>query len=128
MNPMTILIAGPYRSGTEGDLQRIARNLHALEQAAWQVYEKGHVPLIGEWLALPLAQHAGHGRVAEYVPSDFLYGVARRVIAQCDAVYRIAGASRGADGDVRQARELGLPVYASVDEIPAAEGAVVAAP
>ena len=120
MKPLTILIAGPYRSGTEGDLLHIARNLRALEQAAWQVYARGHVPLIGEWLALPLAQHAGHGRVAEYVPAEFLYDVARRVIHQCDAVYRIAGASRGADGDVRQARELGLPVYLALDEIPAA--------
>ncbi|WP_338760953.1 DUF4406 domain-containing protein [Massilia sp. METH4] len=119
MKPMTILIAGPYRSGTEGDLQRIARNLHTLEEAAWQVYAKGHVPLIGEWLALPLAGHAGHGRVAEYVPAEFLYEVARRTIAQCDAIYRIPGASRGADGDVRAARELGLPVYFSLDEVPA---------
>jgi hypothetical protein len=122
MKPMTILIAGPYRSGTEGDLQRIARNLRTLEEAAWQVYARGHVPLIGEWLALPLAQQAGHGRVAEYVPSDFLYEVARRVIDRCDAVYRIPGESRGADGDVRQARELGLPVYFSVDEVPVATG------
>lgn len=120
MKAMTILIAGPYRSGTEGDLQRIARNLRTLEEAAWQVYRKGHVPLVGEWLALPLAQHAGHGRVAEYVPAGFLYDVARRVIARCDAVYRLPGASRGADGDVRQARELGLPVYFSLDEVPAA--------
>ena len=120
MIPMTILIAGPYRSGTEGDLQHIARNLHTLEAAAWQVYARGHVPLIGEWLALPLAQQAGHGRVAEYVPAEFLYDVARRAIGRCNAVYRIPGASRGADGDVRQARELGLPVYFSLDEVPMA--------
>ncbi len=40
MQPMTILIAGPYRSGTEGDLLHIARNLRTLEGAAWQVYAK----------------------------------------------------------------------------------------
>ncbi|SQI39280.1 Uncharacterised protein [Serratia plymuthica] len=52
MSAQLILIAGPYRSGTDGDPQRIAANLHHLEQAALEVYQRGHVPVIGEWLAL----------------------------------------------------------------------------
>ena len=55
MKAQLILIAGPYRSGTDGDAQRIAANLQRLEQAALEVYQRGHVPVIGEWLALPLA-------------------------------------------------------------------------
>jgi hypothetical protein len=120
MKPMTILIAGPYRSGTGGDPARVALNLQALEEAAWQVYRKGHVPLIGEWIALPLAARAALALDAHDVPSEFLYGVAHRVLAQCDGVYRIPGASRGADGDVAQARALGLPCWTSLDEVPAA--------
>lgn len=51
MKAQQILIAGPYRSGTDGDPQRIAANLARLEQAALAVYQRGHVPVIGEWLA-----------------------------------------------------------------------------
>ncbi len=123
MTPKTILIAGPYRSGTGGDPLLIERNLKALEHAAWQVWRKGHLPLIGEWAALPLAAAAGLGRDGAVVPSQFLYDVAARMIAHCDGVYRIAGASAGADGDVRRARELGLPCYESLDDLPDAEAA-----
>lgn len=116
MKPQTILIAGPYRSGTDGDPVRIERNLKALEQAALAVYDKGHFPLIGEWAALPLAS-AGGAIHAEAIPQAFLYGVAQRMLRQCDAVYRIAGESRGADMDVQTARELQLPVYHDLGEI-----------
>lgn len=35
--PMLMLIAGPYRSGTDGDPQAMAANLARLEAAAWPV-------------------------------------------------------------------------------------------
>lgn len=122
MQAKTILIAGPYRSGTGGDPALIARNLEALELAALAVYEKGHFPLIGEWAALPLAHAQGAGAPGE-VAQEFLYAVAQRMLRQCDGVYRIAGESRGADMDVRTARDLQLAVYHHIDELPAAGAA-----
>lgn len=118
MNAQLILIAGPYRSGTGGDAQRIADNLHRLEQAALAVYQRGHVPVIGEWLALPLAAAAGSTRLGDAVSEAFLYPVAHRLIAQCQAIYRLEGASAGADNDVRLANERGIPVYYRLDDIP----------
>ncbi|HEJ7854554.1 MULTISPECIES: NUDIX hydrolase [Serratia] len=118
MKAQQILIAGPYRSGTDGDPQRIAANLARLEQAALAVYQRGHVPVIGEWLALPLAAAAGFTQVGDAVSEAFLYPVAHRLIAQCQAVYRIEGASAGADNDVRLANEWGLTVYRRLEEIP----------
>lgn len=56
---MLILIAGPYRSGTADDPARMAANLHRLEAAALPLFRAGHLPLIGEWLALPLLRLAG---------------------------------------------------------------------
>ena len=44
--------------------------------------------------------------------------MAHRLISRCDAVLRIAGASRGAALDVERARELGLAIYRDVDELP----------
>ncbi|HEJ7973615.1 TPA: NUDIX hydrolase [Serratia marcescens] len=118
MKAQQILIAGPYRSGTDGDPQRIAANLARLEQAALAVYQRGHVPVIGEWLALPLAAAAGSTQVGDAVSEAFLYPVAHRLIAQCQAVYRIEGGSAGADNDVRLANEWGLTVYRHLEEIP----------
>ncbi|ULH13398.1 NUDIX hydrolase [Serratia marcescens] len=118
MKAQQILIAGPYRSGTDGDPQRIAANLARLEQAALAVYLRGHVPVIGEWLALPLAAAAGSTQVGDAASEAFLYPVAHRLIAQCQAVYRIEEASAGADNDVRLANEWGLTVYRHLEEIP----------
>lgn len=122
MAPLWILIAGPYRSGTNGDSKRIAHNLRMLERAAYAVYERGHLPLIGEWLALPLAREAGSTSVGDTISEAFLYPVAERLLRRCDAVLRIEGESRGADGDVTRARSLGIPVHHALDDLPIATG------
>lgn len=116
--PLLVLVAGPYRSGTGGDPVLIARNLERLEAAALEIYGLGHIPLIGEWVALPLARQAGSKQLGDTVSESFLYPVARRLLERCDAVYRIEGESRGADEDVRIARERGLPVFDSLQNAP----------
>ena len=57
MSPQSlmILIAGPYRSGTGDDPELMEKNLRTLEAVALPLYRAGHIPLIGEWLALPIA-------------------------------------------------------------------------
>lgn len=120
MSKKLILIAGPYRSGTDGDPVRIEANLAKLEAAALAVWERGHIPLIGEWLSLPLAKAAGSQQLGDEISEAMLYPVAHRLITRCDALYRIAGASRGADLDIEVAREQGLTVYTELDAIPQA--------
>lgn len=117
-NPMMILIAGPYRSGTNDDPRLMAQNLDRLESVASQVYKIGHIPLIGEWVALPLMKQAGSAHPGDAISEQYLYPVANRLLQRCDAVLRISGASNGADQDVRIARERGLPVYSRLEEIP----------
>jgi hypothetical protein len=116
--PMIVLVAGPYRSGTNDDPALIARNLDRLEAAAMPVYQAGHIPLIGEWVALPLMKQAGSTALGDEIAEQYLYPVAGRLIERCDAVYRIEGASKGADEDVRLARERGIPVYFRTEDIP----------
>jgi hypothetical protein len=120
---MTILVAGPYRSGTGGDAALIELNLHRLEQAALSVYRRGHVPMIGEWLALPLARAAGSSRIGDAISEEFLYPASRRLLSRCDAVLRIAGESRGADEDVRLAQSLGLRIYHDISDVPVVDPA-----
>jgi hypothetical protein len=116
--PLIILIAGPYRSGTDGDVNRMEANLRALEAHALPIYRAGHIPMIGEWVALPVARAAGSRDVGDAISEQFLYPVASRLLERCDAVLRIPGSSKGADEDVRIARERGLAVYFHLSEVP----------
>ncbi|WP_246637038.1 DUF4406 domain-containing protein [Actinoplanes hulinensis] len=120
--PMLILIAGPYRSGTGDDPALLAANLHRLEEAAWPVFQAGHVPMIGEWVALPVLRGAGGTSVTDPVAAQIMYPTAERLLAHCDAVLRLPGASAGADQDVAIAQKRGIPVYHSVSEIPGHAG------
>ncbi len=118
MKSMIVLIAGPVRSGTNGDERQIHENLARMEQIALAVYRKGHIPVIGEWLAFPLSAAAGAKVIGDEISEAFLYPVAHRLLTRCDAVLRIEGASICADNDVRIARELKLAIYYTLDDVP----------
>ena len=118
---MLILIAGPVRSGTNGDQALIHANLEKMNRMALAIYQRGHTPVIGEWLALPLAAAAGSTRIGDEISEAFLYPVAHRLIACCDAILRMPGASQGADNDVRLGQSLGLQIFTSLESLPAAE-------
>jgi hypothetical protein len=115
---MLILIAGPYRSGTNDDLQLMRQNLDYLESVALPLFRKGHVPMIGEWVALPLMQLAGSVQPGDAAWEEIQYPVAHRLLQKCDAVLRLKGASKGADEDVRIALERGLSVYYDIADVP----------
>ena len=121
--PLLILIAGPYRSGTGDDPARMAANLAALEAAAWPIFAAGHIPMIGEWVALPVLRSAG-ATVFDPLSEQVMYPTAQRLLQHCDAVLRLPGASTGADQDVAIARERGLRVFHDVAEIPAVDRVV----
>ena len=113
-----ILIAGPYRTGTGDDPDKMRINLERLEATALEVWNRGHLPVIGEWLALPLMRTAGSRAIGDELYQALGYPVADRLIDRCDGVLRLAGESRGADGDVERARALGLPIYSSASQLP----------
>ncbi|MGZ9165693.1 MAG: DUF4406 domain-containing protein [Anaerolineales bacterium] len=118
---MMILIAGPYRSGTNDDPDRIAANVQAMESYALPIFEKGHIPMLGEWLALPLVKLAGSKKIGDEAFNKVFHPVAERLLDKCDAVLRVGGASQGADLMVEVVRRRGLQVYNSLEEIPPAE-------
>jgi hypothetical protein len=115
---MMILIAGPYRSGTGDDPERMAANLRQLEQASYPIFQAGHVPMIGEWVALPIWHTAGGQTVGDALYEEILHPTAGRLIEHCDAILRLPGDSKGADNDVKLAQARGIPVYYSLDAIP----------
>nr|WP_315268886.1 DUF4406 domain-containing protein [Microbacterium lemovicicum] len=116
--PLMILIAGPYASGTGGDPSLMAENLARLEEAAWPIFRAGHVPMIGEWVALPVLSSAGATGPGDPLAASVMYPTAERLLQHCDAVLRLPGASRGADQDVAIAESRGIPVYRSLEDVP----------
>ena len=113
-----ILVAGPYRSGTNDDPELIEANVKAMNEMALKVLHKGHMPILGEWIALPLIKEAGSEKIGDPIFNEIFHPIAIRLQDKLDAVLRIGGASQGADEMVNQAQKKGLKVYYSLDEIP----------
>jgi hypothetical protein len=117
---MMILIAGPYRSGTDDDLERMASNVSLMESYALPIFRMGHLPVLGEWFALPLVHLAGSKQVGDEAFNEVFHPIAERLLGKCDAVLRVGGASTGADLMVQVARQNRLQIYARLDDIPPA--------
>lgn len=116
--PLLILIAGPYRSGTGDDPEKMAANVRAMEAYALPLFRAGHIPVLGEWFALPLLHLAGSQRVGDVAFNEIFHPIAERLVARCDAVLRVGGASQGADLMVAVARDNGRQVFFNLEEIP----------
>lgn len=116
--PLMILIAGPYRSGTGDDPDNMAANIHAMEQLALPLFRAGHLPVVGEWLALPLVALAGSTRVGDGAFNEIFHPIAERLLDRCDAVLRVGGPSQGADAMVRMAEASGKQVFHRIEDVP----------
>ncbi|NQX69889.1 GDP-mannose pyrophosphatase NudK [Paenibacillus alba] len=112
-----ILIAGPYRSGTGDDPHLIEQNVNLMNAMAIAVYEKGHLPVLGEWYALPLIEQAGSQAIGDDIFNRIFHPSSIRLLQSCDAVLRIGGPSQGADEMVRIAMEQGKIIYKEISEI-----------
>lgn len=117
---MMILIAGPYRSGTGDDPQKMAANVQIMESFVLPIFRLGHVPVLGEWLALPLLHLAGSKQIGDETFNEIFHPIAERLLGKCDAILRVGGASKGADLMVEVAQRNGLKIYTKLEQIPLA--------
>ena len=115
------MIAGPYRSGTNDDPVLIAKNVQEMESYALPIFRAWHIPVLGEWLALPLVRLGGSSRIGDEVFNEVFHPIATRILEKCDGVLRVGGPSAGADEMVRVGRSLGLAIYTDIAEIPKIE-------
>jgi len=120
---MIILIAGPYRSGTGDDPDKLAANVRAMEAYALPLFRAGHIPVVGEWLALPLVALAGSRTVGDGPFNEVFHPIAIRLVERCDGILRIGGPSQGADEMVRLAQARHLPIFHALREVPGCESA-----
>ncbi|HEU0296112.1 MAG TPA: hypothetical protein VFR47_25470 [Anaerolineales bacterium] len=119
--PLMVLIAGPYRSGTGDDPEKMAANVHFMESFALPIFRLGHIPVLGEWLALPLVHLAGSKQIGDEAFNEIFHPIAERLLKKCDAVLRVGGDSKGADLMVAVAQEHNLKVYYALEEVPGME-------
>lgn len=118
---MLILIAGPYRSGTGDDPEKMAANVRLMESYTLPIFKLGHIPILGEWFALPLIHLAGSKQVGDDAFNEIFHPIAERLLERCDGVLRVGGDSKGADTMVDLARQKGLKTYTQLAEIPSGE-------
>jgi hypothetical protein len=121
---MMILIAGPYRSGTGDDPAKMAANVRAMEAYALPIYRAGHLPVLGEWFALPLVELAGSKKVGDAPFNEIFHPISELLLEKCDAVLRVGGASQGADLMVELAGKQGLRVFYALEDIPGCQPTV----
>ena len=116
--PLMILVAGPYRSGTNDIPELIEANVKAMTDTALELYRMGHMPVLGEWFALPLIEAAGSKAVGDAIFNEIFHPIAVQLIDHCDAVLRIGGASSGADEMVNTGRAKGKIIFLNKSNIP----------
>ncbi len=117
-NPLFILIAGPYRSNTGDDPDKIEQNLRCMAQAALDVFRLGHLPVLGESLALPLIAEAGSRQIGDAAFNEIFHPISRMLARRVDAVLRVGGPSNGADEMMDIARGAGRLVFRDLSEVP----------
>lgn len=115
---LMILVAGPYRSGTNDDPKLIAANVKAMTDAALEIYQTGHLPALGEWFALPLIEAAGSKKIGDDIFNKIFHPVAVQLIDHCDAILRIGGPSAGADEMVNTGIAKNKTIFYNIKEIP----------
>jgi hypothetical protein len=108
-----IMVAGPYRSGSSDPMVWTSTH-RTLNDAATEIFRKGHIPIIGVNMALPVIESAGKESY-----DDIMMPLSLSLTRRCDAVLRVGGASIGADAEVETFRVRGLPIFFSLDDIPA---------
>lgn len=116
--PLMILIAGPFRAGTGDDPAKMAENVRDMERFALPLFRAGHIPIVGEWLALPLVTLAGSRTVGDAPFDEIFHPIAERMLARCDGVLRVGGPSQGADLMVETVERHGLQVFHALAEVP----------
>src|ERR1700730_14101298 len=116
--PLLILVAGPYRSGTGDDPDKMKANVRAMEELTLPLFRAGHLPVVGEWLALPLIERAGSKRGGDAAFDEIFHPIAERLVSHCDAILRVGGPSAGADEMVRLAQAQGRAVYHRLEDVP----------
>ena len=103
MNDIMVYIACPY---TKGDVaMNVARSMDATEE----LFELGFVPFN------PLYTHFQHMKHPR--PYSFWLEYDLKWLLSCTCLLRLDGESNGADKEIEVAKDFGIPVFYSIDDL-----------
>lgn len=104
---MIIYIAGPYRGASESE---VWANIMRARDCAAEVWKRGHVAI---------CPHLNTMLMGGILPDERWLSGDLEILRRCDAVclYSLRHSS-GTDQEIAVAKELGLPIYHGVSEIP----------
>ena len=103
MKKIKVYIASPY---TLGD---VAVNVKLQIDTADILMNHGFYPFVPLYSHF---QHMAHPRhYTDWIENDLLW------LEACDCLLRLGGESKGADDEVKHAKELGLPIFYSTNEL-----------
>lgn len=101
MRRLKVYMAGPYTKGDQ------ALNVRRILKAADRIVDAGHIPFV------PHLYHFWH------MLSPKLYEVwmdlDREWLTVCDVMIRMSGESSGSDQETKDAHDMDMPVYETVD-------------
>lgn len=98
-----IYVAGPY---TKGD---VAVNVRNAIEAGNILADLGFAPFV------PHLTHFWH--LVFPRPYEFWCDLDNQFIAHCDGMLRLPGVSTGSDAEVELAKQQGIPVFTSIDDL-----------
>jgi hypothetical protein len=55
----------------------IAKNVEAMTEMSLQLFRMGHLPVMGEWYALPLSEQAGSTRIGDGAFNEIFHPISR---------------------------------------------------
>ena len=115
MKPLIVYVSAPYSADTEEG--RLTNTINAI-QAGIGVMQKGHYSLI------PHLSHFTDSYARDVMGVNFTWEqwMAQDIalLEKCDAILYLAS-SKGADIELAKAKELGLQIFYSLDDVPSAE-------
>lgn len=100
-----VYVAGPY---TKGD---VAVNVRNAFEAANQLADLGFAPFV------PHHTHFWHMMFPR--PYEFWLDLDSQFLPFCNAILRLPGESNGADKEVKQAEDAGIPVFFDIESLAA---------
>lgn len=111
-NRPLVYIAGPMTNGGGNfyDPQAQHKNMVAACEVANTLWDHGYIPMV------PHTTKVWH----EATPHEYDWWLrydAHKIARCCDALYRIGGASQGADLEVELAQRLQIPVFVTLGEL-----------
>jgi hypothetical protein len=115
MQPLKIYIAGPLSADTK---EIVFANCQRAVDAGIELMRKGHFPFVPH-LSLWTNTRAKVKHDVEFTWEQWMK-LDDAFLQCCDALLYL-GSSRGADQELARAKELGLQIFYSVDEVPEVE-------